>query len=72
MRRLEAAWTLQQNLSQLLKVALQEAADPSAEPAAFRRMLARAGGCSSFEALKARLETRRAAAREAFLKLVKG
>ena len=70
-RKLEAAWTLQQNLSQLLKVALQEAADPSGEPAAFRKMLARAGGCRSFEALKERLQTRRAAAREAFLKLVK-
>jgi glutamate-ammonia-ligase adenylyltransferase len=71
-RSLESAWTLQQNLSQLLKVALQDAADPSGEPAAFRRMLAKAGGCRSFEALKERLQTRRAAAREAFVKLVKG
>ena len=71
-RSLESAWTLQQNLSQLLKVALQDAADPSGEPAAFRRMLAKAGGCRSFEALKERLQTRRTAAREAFVKLVKG
>jgi glutamate-ammonia-ligase adenylyltransferase len=67
---LEKAWTLQQNLSQLVKVALADGADPAGEPAAFRKLLARAGGCRSFEALKAKLQSSRAAARAAFLKLM--
>ena len=68
---LEAAWTLQQNLSQLLKVALDDAADPAAEPEAFRDLLARTGGTASFAALGAELEARRAKARKAFVALVK-
>ncbi len=67
---LERAWTLQQNLSQLLKAALPDNADPSAEPPAFRRTLAKAGGTRSFSALEARLKADRAAARKAFLSLV--
>ena len=38
------AWRLQQNLSQLLKVALADNTDPTREPKAFRAALARAGG----------------------------
>ena len=55
---LEDAWRLQQNLSQLLKVALQEDADPAREPKAFRAALARAGGVRGFASLSARLQGR--------------
>ncbi len=65
------AWTLQQNLSQLLKVALPDTADPGAEPEAFRQRLAKAGGVKSFPALQARLKTLRAGARKAFSELVR-
>ena len=68
---LEAAWTLQQNLSQLLKVALDDNADPAAEPEAFRDLLARTGGARNFESLRAELKARRAKARKAFVALVK-
>jgi glutamate-ammonia-ligase adenylyltransferase len=40
---LEAAWRLEQDLSQLLKVALEDGHDPDTEPKAFRALLARAG-----------------------------
>jgi glutamate-ammonia-ligase adenylyltransferase len=68
---LQAAWTLQQDLSQLLKVALEDDADPAHEPAAFRRMLARAGGARDFRALHARVAARRARARAAFVAILK-
>ncbi len=67
---LEDAWSLQQDLSQLLKAALEDDADPAQEPAAFRRMLARAGGARDFRALHARLAARRAAARKAFVSIL--
>jgi glutamate-ammonia-ligase adenylyltransferase len=65
------AWRLQQDLSQLLKVALAEDADPTGEPAAFKALLAKAGGCTDFEALRARLRSLRAGAHRAFESLVK-
>ena len=68
---LQGAWTLQQDLSQLLKVALGDDADPAHEPAAFRRMLARAGGARDFRALHARVAARRARARKAFVAILK-
>ena len=68
---LQSAWTLQQNLSQLLKVALDDNADPDAEPEAFRDLMARAGEASSFKTLKADLRSRRSAAHKAFVALVK-
>ena len=63
---LEAAWRLQQNLTQLLKVALDGDADPGAEPAAFRTLLARAGGARDFRQLRSRLSAARTAARKAY------
>ncbi|MDB5431369.1 MAG: glutamate-ammonia-ligase adenylyltransferase [Caulobacter sp.] len=69
-RALEEAWRLQQNLSQLLKVALDDKADPAEEPPAFRALLARAGGAKDFKALKAKIEAARAAAHGAYLKVV--
>jgi glutamate-ammonia-ligase adenylyltransferase len=65
-RDLEAAWTLQQYLSQVLKVALPDAGDPSQEPEALRALLARAGGVDSFAALTTALKAARAAARKAY------
>ena len=63
---MEAAWRLQQDLSQVLKVALPEAEDPSQEPEALRALLAKAGRAESFQALTETLKARRTAAREAY------
>lgn len=68
---LERAWKLQQDLTQLLKVALEANADPSHEPKAFRTLLARAGGARDFRALKTKLDAARAAARAAFETIVR-
>ena len=67
---LQDAWRLQQNLSQLLKVALEEDADPTGEPKAFRVALARAGGVRSFAGLAGRLRAARAAALAAYDRLI--
>ncbi len=63
---LEAAWRLQQDLTQLLKVALDGDADPAGEPAAFRTLLARAGGARDFRQLRTRLAAAQVAARKAY------
>jgi glutamate-ammonia-ligase adenylyltransferase len=63
---LENAWRLQQDLTQLLKVALDEGADPEAEPKALKALLARAGGVRDWKALKAKLAAVQRAARQAF------
>jgi glutamate-ammonia-ligase adenylyltransferase len=63
---LEQAWRLQQDLTQLLKVALESDADPTGEPAAFRALLARAGGARDFRQLRSRLSAKRMAARKAY------
>jgi glutamate-ammonia-ligase adenylyltransferase len=52
-------------------VALDDEPDPAAEPKAFRALLARAGGARSFPALVKRLDAARAAARAAYLQVVK-
>ncbi|HEY0436859.1 MAG TPA: bifunctional [glutamine synthetase] adenylyltransferase/[glutamine synthetase]-adenylyl-L-tyrosine phosphorylase, partial [Phenylobacterium sp.] len=67
---LERAWILQQNLTQLLKLALEDGADPAAEPAAFRALLARAGGAKDFRQLKTALAKARAAAHAAYVAIV--
>ena len=63
---LHEAWTLQQDLSQVLKVALEDQTDPSHEPKALRRLLARAGGVRDFPALVRRLRGLKLEARAAF------
>ena len=63
---LERAWRLPQDLTQLLKVALGDDSDPAAEPAAFRALLARAGGVRDFRRLRSALEAARTAARKAY------
>jgi len=67
---LERAWRLQQDLTQLLKVALEDGADPDAEPAAFRKLLARAGGARDFRQLRAALAKAQAAAHAAYAAVV--
>ena len=68
---LAGAWRLQQDLTQLLKVALMDVADPASEPPAFRALLARAGGARDFRQLKTRLAAARLAARAAYDAIVK-
>ena len=63
---LARAWRLQQDLTQLLKVALDDKADPAEEPPAFRALLARAGGVRDFRQLKAALRRAQAAANKAY------
>ncbi len=65
-RTLLDAWTLQQDLGQVLKVALADAADPAAEPARFQAIFARAGGETDFRALERRLKRARQGAHAAF------
>ncbi|MFO1015723.1 MAG: bifunctional [glutamine synthetase] adenylyltransferase/[glutamine synthetase]-adenylyl-L-tyrosine phosphorylase [Caulobacteraceae bacterium] len=67
---LRSAFVLQQSLTQLLKVALEDGADPSLEPAAFKTMLAKAGGVRDFRALTAKLNRVRQAAHQAFMSIV--
>lgn len=63
---LTQAWTLQQDLSQLLKLALEDSADPEAEPKGLQAILARAGGARTLKALRKRLTEDRVRARTAF------
>jgi glutamate-ammonia-ligase adenylyltransferase len=72
MDALWAAWNLEQNLLQLLKLALPDGADPATEPKRFRALLARAGGCDDFDTLSHTLGVRKREAHTAFLKVVKG
>lgn len=67
---LEQAWRLQQDLTQLLKVALADGADPTDEPPAFRALLARAGGAKDFRKLKLSLAAAQTAAHAAYEALV--
>ena len=66
------AWTLQQTLSQVLKVALAADADPAGEPARFQAILARAGGAADFPALLKALAAAQAAALKAYRAAVSG
>ena len=64
------AWRLQQDLTQLLKVALDDDADPASEPKAFQALLARAGGARTFRTLRAKLQLAQAEARRAYEAIV--
>ncbi|HJV41549.1 DUF294 nucleotidyltransferase-like domain-containing protein, partial [Caulobacter sp.] len=70
--RLETAWRLEQDLSQLIKVALEDGGDPEAEPKAFKALLAKAGGVSQFKSLKPKLAKAKAEARAAYEAVVMG
>ncbi len=66
------AWRLQQNLSQVLKVALSDDADPTAEPRRLQALLARAGEARTLAALEAKVRRARVKARKAFEAVVAG
>ncbi len=68
--RLAEAWSLQQALSQLIKVALEDGADPDSEEAGFQLLLARAGGTRSMKGLRRKLIRVRAQAHAAFEAIV--
>jgi glutamate-ammonia-ligase adenylyltransferase len=64
------AWTLQQSLSQILKLALADGVDPGVEPARFRTILAKTGGARGFPALEKTLERHQTAARGAYDRII--
>jgi len=66
---LVAAWRVQQDVSQLMKVALPEGADPDQEPRALKTLMAKAAGVRDFRSLRPALAARRQAAHRAFLAL---
>jgi len=68
---LRAAWLLQQDLSQVMRVAIAGEPDPTAEPAGFRGLLAKVGGVRDFRSLTARLKTARTEGRAAFTRIVR-
>jgi glutamate-ammonia-ligase adenylyltransferase len=68
---LQAAWSLQQDLTQLLKLALTDRDDPADQPKGFRQLLARAGGARDFRALRGKLDRSRRAARAAYEAIVR-
>jgi len=70
LQAVEQAWRLQQSLSQLLKIALEDGADPADEPPALRALLAKAGAARGFAALKRKVAATRKAAHRAFRDLV--
>lgn len=65
------AWRLQQDLTQLIKVALGDDGDPDAEPRGFQALLARVGGVKTLKALRVRLTGAQAAARAAYASVMK-
>ncbi len=67
---LSESWRLHQAVSQLLKIALQDADDPAAEPATFRALLAKIGGRPNFPALIAALKASRKATRAVYSALL--
>jgi len=66
------AWRLQQALSQLLKIALEDDGDPEQEPKALRTLLAKAGGARDLRSLKTKLAAARRAALAASRALIAG
>lgn len=69
---LAEAWRLQQDLSQLLKLALDDRADPAQEPKALQGLLARAGGARDLKGLRTRLSAARRAAHAAYEAVLSG
>ena len=63
---LRSAWKMQQDLSQLLRAALDDDRDPEGEPEGFKRLLARAGGAPGYGELRLKLDRRQVDARAAF------
>jgi len=66
LRALRRAWELQADLSQVLKIALDDRVDPTREPTGLHTLLARAGGAESFASLRQRLARSTKGVRAAF------
>jgi glutamate-ammonia-ligase adenylyltransferase len=64
------SWRLQQAASQLLKIALDDDADPAAEPTAFRALLAKITGQATFPDLVKAIAQARVRTREVFQRLL--
>jgi glutamate-ammonia-ligase adenylyltransferase len=69
---LQSAWRLQQDMTQLFKVALADHPDPTQEPKAFQALLARAASVRDFRRLRPALDAARKAARGAYETIVVG
>jgi glutamate-ammonia-ligase adenylyltransferase len=69
---LERAWRLQQDLTQMLKLALEDGHRPETEPKAFRALLARAAHARNFAVLRERLTKAQQGARTAYAEIVQG
>jgi glutamate-ammonia-ligase adenylyltransferase len=69
---LAGAWRMQQNLSQLIRVALAEGDDPDAGSKAFRALLAKSAGARDYRGLRARLTQQRRAAHRAYRTILAG
>ncbi len=67
---LASAWRLQQDLSQLLRVAIAKNGDPEQEPRALHALMAKAAGVRDQRALRAELTRRREAAHRALYSLL--
>jgi glutamate-ammonia-ligase adenylyltransferase len=67
---LAGAFRLQQNLSQLMKVALSEGADPSTEPKGLRDLMALAAETARFSGVRKKVNAAREAAKAAFGRLL--
>jgi glutamate-ammonia-ligase adenylyltransferase len=65
------AWRLQQNLSQVLKLALSDTDDPAAEPEPLKALLARAGGAADFADLEKKLSRAKKEAHAGFMVVTK-
>ena len=65
------AWRLQQNLSQVLKLALGDGGDPEREPEPLRSLLARAAGSTDFTHLEKALTQAKREAHAAFIAVTK-
>jgi glutamate-ammonia-ligase adenylyltransferase len=63
---LQAAWRLQQDLTQIMKVAFAADADPAHEPRALRTLMARAAGVRTQRSLRTALAAARRKAHAAF------
>jgi glutamate-ammonia-ligase adenylyltransferase len=68
---LAAGWRLQQTLSQILKVALDEGMDPGDEPRRFRTILSKAAGARSYRSLTVELRRAQAQARAAYHRVLR-
>jgi glutamate-ammonia-ligase adenylyltransferase len=67
---LRRAWRLQQALTQVLKLALDDGADPALEPPRFQKLLAKTAGAPTFPALRTALADAQRGAHRAFRRIV--